>query len=98
MMTRWGDGTGEPPPFTPRDGDADPLWEPKPLPGQVDVPSPRELEWLRHLSTVATVAELADRVGYSEPMMSRLLDDLYKRMQARDRTEALRLARERGWL
>ncbi|GAA1000429.1 hypothetical protein GCM10009555_103410 [Acrocarpospora macrocephala] len=32
MMTRWGDGTGEPPPFTPRDGDADPEWQPQPLP------------------------------------------------------------------
>ncbi|WP_170322313.1 helix-turn-helix transcriptional regulator [Acrocarpospora macrocephala] len=62
------------------------------------VPSPRELEWLRHLSTGAIVAELADQAGYSERMMFRLLRDLYKRMRAGNRTEALLLARENGWI
>nr|WP_062342824.1 response regulator transcription factor [Herbidospora sakaeratensis] len=60
--------------------------------------SPRELEWLRHLSTGATVADLAERAGYSERMMFRLLRDLYKRMRAGNRTEALLLAREHGWI
>ncbi|MBB5082330.1 DNA-binding NarL/FixJ family response regulator [Nonomuraea endophytica] len=61
-------------------------------------PSPRELGWLRELSTGATVADVADRAGYSERMMFRLLRELYTRMRAGNRTEALLLARERGWL
>ncbi|MFI6503798.1 response regulator transcription factor [Nonomuraea typhae] len=67
-------------------------------PQEAVAPSPRELEWLRHLSTGATVADVADRAGYSERMMFRLLRDLYQRMRTRNRTEALLLARERGWL
>jgi DNA-binding NarL/FixJ family response regulator len=61
-------------------------------------PSPRELGWLRELSTGATVADVADRAGYSERMMFRLLRELYTRMRTGSRTEALLLAGERGWL
>jgi hypothetical protein len=28
MMTRFGNGMGEPPPYTPRESDADPAWQP----------------------------------------------------------------------
>jgi DNA-binding CsgD family transcriptional regulator len=45
-----------------------------------------------------TVRQLADRAGYSERMMFRLLRDLYDRLRVKGRTEALMLARERGWL
>jgi DNA-binding CsgD family transcriptional regulator len=39
-----------------------------------------EIAWLRHLSEGNTVTDLADRVGYSERMMYRLLADIYKRL------------------
>jgi DNA-binding NarL/FixJ family response regulator len=61
-------------------------------------PSGRELEWLRELAAGATVVQLAERVGYSERAMFRLLSDLYKRMNVRNRTEALIRAQEHGWL
>lgn len=69
-----------------------------PLDPATTVPSPHELEWLSHLSTGMTVTELADRAGYSERMMFRLLRTLYTRLRVSGRTEALLLARTRGWL
>jgi DNA-binding CsgD family transcriptional regulator len=44
------------------------------------------------------VVRLADRAGYSERAMFRLLRQLYLRIGARNRTEALMRAHERGWL
>jgi DNA-binding NarL/FixJ family response regulator len=61
-------------------------------------PSVREIEWLRELASGVTVARLAGRAGYSERAMFRLLRELYARLRVRNRTEALMLARERGWL
>jgi DNA-binding NarL/FixJ family response regulator len=61
-------------------------------------PSARELEWLRQLASGATVAQLAQRAGYSERAMFRLLSDLYRKMEVRNRLEALIRAHERGWL
>ncbi|MFI6503799.1 response regulator transcription factor [Nonomuraea typhae] len=104
MMTRWGDGTGEPPPFLQRAEDAELKWRPKSLPGKgapvpgTAAPSQPELEWLRRLAAGARVADLAHRAGLSERTMFRRLHDLYQRMRVHDRTEALSLARERGWL
>jgi DNA-binding CsgD family transcriptional regulator len=60
--------------------------------------SRREMEWLRQLASGTTVAKLADGAGYSERAMFRLLRDLYQRMGAQNRTEALLKARQRGWL
>jgi DNA-binding NarL/FixJ family response regulator len=62
------------------------------------MPSPQEVGWLRELAFGTTVAELADRAGYSERAMFRLLRDLYVRIGARNRTEALIRAHDRGWL
>jgi DNA-binding NarL/FixJ family response regulator len=62
------------------------------------VPSPQEVGWLRELAVGTTVAQLADRAGYSERAMFRLLRDLYLRIGARNRTEALIRAHDRGWL
>jgi DNA-binding NarL/FixJ family response regulator len=62
------------------------------------VPSAQEIGWLRDLALGTTVARLADRAGYSERAMFRLLRTLYLRIGARNRTEALMLARDRGWL
>jgi DNA-binding NarL/FixJ family response regulator len=61
-------------------------------------PSPQEIGWLRELAMGTTVARLADRAGYSERAMFRLLRELYLRIGARNRTEALMRAQERGWL
>jgi DNA-binding NarL/FixJ family response regulator len=60
--------------------------------------SDRELEWLRELAKGTTVAQLAERAGYSERAMFRLLRTLYGRLQVRNRTEALMHAQQRGWL
>jgi len=63
-----------------------------------DQPSPDELRWLRELAQGMTVGRLADEAGYSERMMFRLLRDLYRRLGAENRTEALITAGVRGWL
>jgi DNA-binding NarL/FixJ family response regulator len=61
-------------------------------------PTARELEWLKGLAGGLTVGQLADRLGYSERAMFRLLRDLYTRMQVQNRTEALMHAHKQGWL
>ena len=60
--------------------------------------TPRELEWLKALSQGKTVAQLAEDVGYSERAMYRLLRDMYRRMHADNRTEAVLKASRAGWL
>jgi DNA-binding NarL/FixJ family response regulator len=57
-----------------------------------------QLEWLRALAQGVTVAQLAERNGYSERAMYRHLRDLYARMGVNTRTEALILANRRAWL
>jgi DNA-binding NarL/FixJ family response regulator len=66
--------------------------------GPAETPSSREIEWLIQLAGGLTVGQLATRVGYSERVMFRLLRDLYDRLQVKGRTQALMLARDRGWL
>jgi len=68
------------------------------LPQERDAPSMQEVDWLRQLAYGATVAQLAERAGYSERAMYRLLKELYVRIGARNRTEALMRAYEHGWL
>jgi DNA-binding NarL/FixJ family response regulator len=58
--------------------------------------SQQDLEWLRELVGGVTVAQLAERAGYSEHSMFRLLRDLYRRMGVKNRTEALIQAKEQG--
>jgi DNA-binding NarL/FixJ family response regulator len=69
-----------------------------PLEEDEAVPSPQEIGWLRELALGTTVVRLADRAGYSERAMFRLLRELYLRIGARNRAEALMRAHERGWL
>ena len=57
-----------------------------------------EISWLRELAGGLTVSQLAERSGYSERAMFRLLRQVYVRMQVRNRTEALLRARQQGWL
>lgn len=61
-------------------------------------PSDEELSWLRALAAGETVAALAARVGYSERMLYRRLTELYHRLAVTNRTQALILARDEGWL
>ncbi|MBN2112988.1 MAG: response regulator transcription factor [Acidimicrobiia bacterium] len=48
-----------------------------------------EVEWLEALARGATVVGLADDYGYSERVMFRRLRDLYERLGASNRSEAL---------
>jgi DNA-binding NarL/FixJ family response regulator len=48
-----------------------------------------EIEWLEELAQGATVVGLADDYGYSERVMFRRLHDLYGRLGAGNRSEAL---------
>jgi DNA-binding NarL/FixJ family response regulator len=66
--------------------------------GEANHLAPREIEWLRALSQGTTVAQLAENVGYSERAMYRLLREMYRRMHAGNRTEAVLKASRAGWL
>ena len=57
-----------------------------------------EIGWLRRLADGATVAHLAEQVGYSERMMFRLLANVYARLGVHNRTRAVIRARDEGWL
>jgi DNA-binding NarL/FixJ family response regulator len=71
----------------------------RPASGQdTDIPPEQELAWLRQLAQGSTVARIARQAGYSERMMFRLLRDLYTRLGAENRAQALMRAQERGWL
>lgn len=61
-------------------------------------PSADQLSWLRQLASGVTVAQLAERVGYSERAMFRLLRDLYGQLGVRNRLQAIIRAQEAGWL
>lgn len=61
-------------------------------------PSAAEREWLRHLARGDNVATVATRAGYSERMMFRLLRDLYTKIGAANRTEAMIKAHDEGWI
>jgi DNA-binding NarL/FixJ family response regulator len=57
-----------------------------------------EFSWLRALASGETVAELSNRIGYSEREMYRQLRRLYSRLGASGRTEALLKVVRLGWL
>lgn len=67
----------------------------EPLP---EGPSAQDRDWLRKLAKGMTVNRLATEAGYSERMMFRLLRDLYTRLGASNRTDALIKAQNQGWL
>jgi DNA-binding NarL/FixJ family response regulator len=66
--------------------------------GQLRPLSAREIDWLRALSQGVPVAQVAERMGYSERAMYRLLRGLYERMGVKTRTEAVLKASRGGWL
>jgi len=48
-----------------------------------------ETDWLRFLASGATVQQLAEKIGYSERALYRVLHGLYGRMRVSNRTEAI---------
>lgn len=67
-------------------------------PGEALPLSEREVGWLRGLADSTTVTSLARGNGYSEREMYRLLHDVYARIGAGSRTEALLIAQRHGLL
>jgi DNA-binding NarL/FixJ family response regulator len=61
-------------------------------------PTDEELVWLRALGHGRTVASLAEASGLSERVQYRRLKQLYRRLGVPNRTEALILGRDEGWL
>ena len=57
-----------------------------------------ERTWLLRLAEGVRVSDLADESGYSERSLYRQLNQLYHRLEATNRTEALAEARRRGLL
>lgn len=57
-----------------------------------------QVTWLQRMAAGATVAEIADDIGYSERAMFRSLKSLYVRLGVRNRTDALLWASRRGIL
>lgn len=57
-----------------------------------------EIGWLRLLAGGATVQQLAEKIGYSERALYRMLHGLYGRMRVSSRTEAILQASRWGLL
>jgi DNA-binding NarL/FixJ family response regulator len=57
-----------------------------------------QLSWLRLLAAGTTVEQLAQRAGYSERAMYRLLRRLYGELGVRTRLDAIMRAQALGWL
>lgn len=68
-----------------------PLYEP-------DLLSPEEIDWLRLLSQGLNVQQLAEKAGYSERALYRLLQRVYVKMRVASRAEAIIQARRWGLL
>jgi DNA-binding NarL/FixJ family response regulator len=60
--------------------------------------SQRDLAWLTGLAHGRTISSLAKQGGYSERSLHRLLADTYRRLGARNRSEAIAEASRRGLL
>lgn len=61
-------------------------------------PTDEEIGWLRELGQGRTVASVAQASGLSERVLYRRLKALYRRLGVRNRTQALILGRDEGWL
>ena len=58
--------------------------------------TPEQAEWLVALADGVTVAELAERIGWSERETFRMLGDLYRHLGVANRTEAIIWATRHG--
>jgi DNA-binding NarL/FixJ family response regulator len=61
-------------------------------------PSDDEIAWLRALASGRSVAEVALQSAISERRLYRRLSDLYRRLGVANRTQALMVGRDEGWL
>lgn len=61
-------------------------------------PSDDEIKWLRALAAGRTVAAVAAESDISERRLYRQLNELYRRFGVSNRTQALMIARDEGWL
>jgi DNA-binding NarL/FixJ family response regulator len=58
----------------------------------------READVLRHLADGLRNKEIADKIGRSEDTVKMHLKNLFEKLGATNRTDAIRVARERGLL
>jgi len=58
----------------------------------------QECEWLSSISRGDRMVDIADASGYSERTLYRALNELWSRIGARNRSEAIALANKNGWL
>lgn len=61
-------------------------------------PSDQEIGWLRSFAQGRSVAEVARQSDLSERRLYRRLSDLYRRLGVGNRTQALIVGRDEGWL
>ena len=64
----------------------------------ITAPSAEEIAWLRALGHGKTVATVAEASRVSERVLYRRLNLLYRRLGVSNRTQALILGRDQGWL
>lgn len=67
-------------------------------PGEMIVVNPIELRWLRAMASGVSVDSLAKKEGYSGRELFRMLHDLYGRMGAQNRSQAIAQAARWGLL
>ena len=70
----------------------------QPLAAATPLLTPRELEVLRHLSEDCTNKEIARRMVIEVRTVKHHVHSILRKLQSRHRWDAVRLARERGWL
>jgi two-component system response regulator DesR len=58
----------------------------------------RELELLRHAASGNSVRELAEKLSLSQGTVRNYLSRIMTKLGARNRIEAIRIARDAGWL
>mgnify|MGYP000859771344 FL=1 len=66
--------------------------------GEEDPLTDRERQVLRHAGEGASTAAIAERLGLSEGTVRNYLSEAISKLNAGNRVEAARLAREKGWL
>jgi two-component system response regulator DesR len=66
--------------------------------GEADPLTDRERQVLRYAGEGAASAEIAERLSLSEGTVRNYLSEAISKLGASNRTEAARIARQKGWL
>ncbi|MFJ6217411.1 response regulator [Streptomyces sp. NPDC092296] len=66
--------------------------------GRAGTPTPRELAVLRHIAAGSTINEAAGAMRLSPGTVRNYVSSVIAKTEARNRCDAIRIARERGWL